>query len=75
MLLCNLYHAIIDTLKHFTIINLPYIIAKKIEYGQIPNFSYWTLLLLYWYSTDNPTTLLIMHFQKKCGMWKCNYKD
>lgn len=71
----NLCHAILNTLKHFTIFNLPYITAKKIEYGQNSNLFYRTLLLLYWYSTDNPTTLLIIHFKKKIGMHKHNSKD
>ena len=64
-----------ETLKHFTILNLPYIKAKKMDYGQFPNLSCRILLLLYWYSTNNPTPILIMHFQKKGGLGKYNYKD
>ena len=37
MFFCNLCDAIINILKHFSILNLPYIIVKKIEYNQTPN--------------------------------------
>ena len=54
MFICNLCHAIINTLKRFIILNLPCIIAKKIEYGQAQIFP----TELYYYSTTN---LLILY--------------
>ena len=77
MFLCNLCHAIINALKVFAILNLPYVIAKKVKYGQYgqnPNLSYRALLLLYWYSSDNPTNLHLVHIQQKGGMGKHNSK-
>ena len=33
---CKICHSIISTLKQFTIVKLPNLVAKKIEYSQIP---------------------------------------
>ena len=57
MFICNLFHVIINTLKRFIIPNLPYQIAKKIEYGQTWIFP----TELYYYST---TQFVIFNHEK-----------
>ena len=48
-------------LKTFTILDLPYIIAKKMEYDQIPNLSINLFTILYYYSTDTLLITLLLY--------------
>ena len=62
MLLCNLYHAIIDTLKHFAIINLPliYTITNLPRRSNMVK-SQISPTELYYYSTDTLLIILLLY--------------